>query len=132
VGANDSFPKRFPAEFGGAPEIVVASKVDLGPASFRHDHAVSSRTGLGIGELLDSIRSRFDQGTSIEDALVARERQRVELETAAVRLERAGAAAGEFAAEELRQALRALDRLVGRVDVEDVLDAIFGRFCIGK
>jgi tRNA modification GTPase len=37
-----------------------------------------------------------------------------------------------LAAEELRLARQALDRLVGRVGTEDMLDALFGRFCIGK
>ena len=37
-----------------------------------------------------------------------------------------------IAAESLRQALRALDRVTGRAGVEDMLDALFGRFCIGK
>lgn len=37
-----------------------------------------------------------------------------------------------LAAEELRQAANALGRITGRVDVEDVLDALFSQFCIGK
>ncbi len=42
------------------------------------------------------------------------------------------AAAPELAAEELRLAVRALARITGRVDVEDLLDVIFSEFCIGK
>ena len=38
----------------------------------------------------------------------------------------------ELAAEELRTAVHSLGRLLGRVDVEDVLDAIFREFCVGK
>jgi tRNA modification GTPase len=38
----------------------------------------------------------------------------------------------ELAAEELRAAVRALESLVGRVDVEDILDEIFASFCLGK
>jgi len=38
----------------------------------------------------------------------------------------------ELVAEELRAAVRGIDSLVGRVDVEDILDEIFSRFCIGK
>ena len=38
----------------------------------------------------------------------------------------------ELRAEDLRQAAHALGRITGRVDVEDVLGEIFGRFCIGK
>ncbi len=40
--------------------------------------------------------------------------------------------ATERVAEELRLASRALDRLVGRIGVEDVLDEVFGSFCLGK
>ena len=45
---------------------------------------------------------------------------------------RSGLGRTELAAEELRRAIRALDSLVGRVDVEDLLDEIFASFCIGK
>ena len=38
----------------------------------------------------------------------------------------------ELAAEELRTAAHSLGRLLGRIDVEDILDAIFRDFCIGK
>jgi tRNA modification GTPase len=38
----------------------------------------------------------------------------------------------DLAAEELRQAIRALESLVGRVDVENLLDEIFSSFCVGK
>ena len=38
----------------------------------------------------------------------------------------------ELTAEDLRLALRAMDRLIGRTDVEDLLDLIFRDFCIGK
>jgi tRNA modification GTPase len=43
-----------------------------------------------------------------------------------------GSGREELASAELRHAIRALDSLVGRVDVEDVLDEIFASFCIGK
>jgi tRNA modification GTPase len=50
-----------------------------------------------------------------------------------VALQRAGhAGLPELRAEELRVALRAIGRLTGRVDVEDLLDLVFGTFCIGK
>ena len=41
-------------------------------------------------------------------------------------------AAPELAIEDLRLAARALGRIVGRIDVEDLLDVIFAEFCIGK
>jgi tRNA modification GTPase len=52
------------------------------------------------------------------------------LESARDRLRDDGAT--EFVAEHLHQARRSLERLTGRVDVEEVLGEIFARFCIGK
>jgi tRNA modification GTPase len=71
-----------------------------------------------------------------EPALVTRERHRRALEEACAAIERAcgeGVKGREdIVAEELRLASRALGRLTGRVDVEDILDVIFRDFCIGK
>ena len=69
-------------------------------------------------------------------ALVTRERHRRALEDAVAALRRALTPAlvakEDLLAEELRIAARALGRLTGRVDVEDILDVIFRDFCIGK
>ena len=71
-----------------------------------------------------------------ELGLVTRVRHRRALEEALAALRRAqdGEVAGreDLLAEELRLAARALGRLTGRVDVEDILDVIFRDFCIGK
>jgi len=70
-----------------------------------------------------------------EGGLIARVRQRELLEQAAASLEQSMSAVNqgeEFAAEELRSAAFALGRLLGQVDVEDILDVIFRDFCIGK
>jgi tRNA modification GTPase len=75
-----------------------------------------------------------------EQAVVTRERHRRALEDvlATLRRARGGELGGEdllaqeLLAEELRIAARALGRLTGRVDVEDILDVIFRDFCIGK
>jgi len=67
--------------------------------------------------------------------LIIRQRQRDLLRQAAASLQRSIAmfAQGEeFAAEDLRAAAFTLGRLLGRVDVEDILDVIFREFCIGK
>ncbi len=64
---------------------------------------------------------------------MTRERQRGAVAAAAAALRRAaGLAAAELQAEELRAALAALGRLLGRSDVEDLLEVIFRDFCIGK
>ena len=70
-----------------------------------------------------------------EAGLITRERQRVLLEEAAMSLGRCLAVIGEgeeLAAEELRRASYHFGKLLGRVDVEDLLDVIFREFCIGK
>jgi tRNA modification GTPase len=70
-----------------------------------------------------------------ESGLITRERQRRLLQETAASLQQAIAVIDEgeeLAAEELRRAAYALGRLLGRVDVEDILDVIFHEFCIGK
>ena len=71
-----------------------------------------------------------------KSALITRERHRRALQDTQQALGRAlsKAVAGreDLIAEELRIAARALGRLTGRVDVEDILDVIFRDFCIGK
>ncbi len=98
---------------------------------------VSAMTGEGFEGLLSRL-ARYAESfmAGAESALVTRERHRLALEGTLAALRRALAAdlAGheDLLAEELRIAARALGRLTGRVDVEDVLDVIFRDFCIGK
>ena len=99
--------------------------------------AISAKSGLGVEQLLNELANfaRFYFKPS-EPALVTRQRQRQILQDAEGALRRAVSEGAqgreEVVAEELRAASHALGRLVGRVDVEDVLDAIFRDFCIGK
>ncbi|HKA81383.1 MAG TPA: tRNA uridine-5-carboxymethylaminomethyl(34) synthesis GTPase MnmE [Xanthobacteraceae bacterium] len=99
-------------------------------------HLLSSATGQGIDELVNEL-TRFAESTfTAEPAMVTRQRQRARLEETVVALRGAqrGAQDGreEIMAEQLRLATRALGKLLGRVDVEDILDVIFRDFCIGK
>jgi tRNA modification GTPase len=117
--------------------IVVRNKVDLvsKPRPRPATYDVSSTTGEGIESLLKALAEfASDFLGSREPALVTRERQRLLLQEAADALGRAIAEGGreDIFAEELRLAARALGRLTGRVDVEDILDVIFRDFCIGK
>ncbi|VFU09935.1 tRNA uridine-5-carboxymethylaminomethyl(34) synthesis GTPase MnmE [Methylocella tundrae] len=97
---------------------------------------ISAETGENIGLLLDRLTKRAAQLSGEGHAgLITRERHRKAFAAAADALARIDAdpqAPVEFLAEDLRAALFALERLIGRVDVEDILGDIFSRFCVGK
>jgi tRNA modification GTPase len=127
--------QEVPAEWrdSAAPVVSVRTKADLGAAP--RGLSVSAKTGAGLGELLAEIGARA--GAQLGDgssALLSRSRHRESIASAAQALETAFIVPQplELAAEELRAASAALGRIVGACDVEDILDAIFSRFCIGK
>jgi len=94
---------------------------------------VSSVTGEGLGALLTQVEANARSLLPAEDAIALNRRQALQLAEAAEALE--GVASGQdivLIAESLRSARNAFDRLTGRAGVEDVLDALFGRFCLGK
>jgi tRNA modification GTPase len=96
--------------------------------------AISAKTGAGIDQLLQRLSKEAERFAG-EPALVTRARQKAALTEAAKMLGAAEVSAAEgeeIFAENLRLAGRALGRVTGRVDVEDVLDQIFSSFCIGK
>jgi tRNA modification GTPase len=103
---------------------------------FNGVHFISSASGMGVEQLVTSISGFAERFFTQEATLVTRERQRAHLRETVRALHGAGQAAQdgreEIMAEQLRLATRALGRLLGRVDVEDVLDVIFRDFCIGK
>jgi tRNA modification GTPase len=100
------------------------------------DFGISASRGDGIAELISAlIGFAQDYLGSGEVSLISRARQRKLLEETADSLRCSIEVIGkgeELAAEELRAAAYSLGRLLGRVDVEDILDAIFRDFCIGK
>ncbi|MDA9525750.1 tRNA modification GTPase MnmE [Bradyrhizobium sp. CCBAU 11434] len=118
------------------PVWMVRNKIDLGAAGPRGEFAISASRGDGIAELVDAlVKFASDFFGTTEGALVTRARQRDLLSQALNSLRRSlelVEEGEELAAEELRAAAHALGRLLGRVDVEDVLGAIFQKFCIGK
>jgi len=97
---------------------------------------ISAARGDGVGELADALTEFAQQYFGSGDAaLIGRQRHRELLRTTSASLQRSMDAADdgeELVAEELRVAARALGRLLGRIDVEDLLDVIFREFCIGK
>jgi tRNA modification GTPase len=131
---------------GAAPVWVVRNKIDL--KALRPDGAgmgrirgsvyfeISAVRGDGLPELMaalvDHAENYFGSG---EGGLISRERQRTLLRETEDSLQRSMSAVGsgeELVAEDLRAAAHSLGRLLGRVDVEDILDKIFREFCIGK
>jgi tRNA modification GTPase len=95
--------------------------------------AVSSLAQQGIAELLAAIEQTARTVLPAEDAIALNRRQAAHVEEAAAALGRAGSTRDHvLLAEDLRVARGAFDRLTGRAGVEDVLDALFGRFCLGK
>jgi tRNA modification GTPase len=97
---------------------------------------ISAKTGHGLPGLIElvSVRARDALASKAEAPVITRARHRAELEQAATALQRFGdePVAPELRAEELRVAAHHLGRLTGRIDVEEVLGAIFSEFCIGK
>ncbi|TPL94079.1 tRNA uridine-5-carboxymethylaminomethyl(34) synthesis GTPase MnmE [Mesorhizobium sp. B2-3-12] len=127
---------------GKAPLLRVGTKLDLvshdrvGNAPDRYDLVISVLDGTGVEALLAEIgRRAADAAGNVGDVLPSRLRH-VELLSDANRhllLATDDQDAGqELRAEELRLAADRLGRIVGAIDVEDMLDVIFGQFCIGK
>jgi tRNA modification GTPase len=131
---------------GATPLWTVRNKIDLNAlsghvAALRRTRgsaffAISASRGDGLPELIAALvghaENVFGSG---EGGLIGRERQRVLLRETAELLQRSMNAIGageELVAENLRAAAQSLGRLLGRVDVEDILDKIFHEFCIGK
>ncbi len=115
-------------------DLVVRGKADLLPTE---GLAVSGKTGAGLDQLVGEI-TRILESRAAGAGVMTRERHRIAMKTALQAMESArnevllGSDRAEMAAEELRTAVRALESLVGRVDVEHLLDEIFSSFCIGK
>jgi len=113
--------------------LTIGTKADLG-ATPGQDITLSAETGEGLAMLVQKLREIGENLTGAEPSLISHERDRIGLEDAlaAVRDAERRLANWELAAEALRHASLALERLIGRVDAEQVLDRLFSSFCIGK
>ncbi len=127
---GDVMPLMMPV----AGDLTVRGKADQHPGG--SGLRISGKTGQGVPELLAAIAAELaDRAAGA--GIIIRERQRIavlrairDLDQALARLD--ADAGAELVADELRRAIAALDSLVGRVDVEHLLDVIFSSFCIGK
>jgi tRNA modification GTPase len=116
-------------------DLIVRNKSDLPDFRKGDGISLSLKSGAGLSELLATLTAMIAERLETKDQMPAlsRPRHRRELEIAAKMLQQAGAAKeSELFAEDLRLAMRALGRITGRVDVEELLDFIFRDFCIGK
>ena len=113
--------------------ILVRTKADLGKMKGEGDVATSTVTGEGLDQLRALLEARVRRLLPPADAIALNARHRERIGEAVTELH-AAAAQSEvlFIAEHLRQARIALDRITGRAGVEEMLDALFGRFCVGK
>lgn len=135
-------------EVASLPHLVLLNKSDLAAveegsgfagAGKRGGLRLSAKTGEGIGDLLAVVAREVApaEGAIRAQAPLTRARQRLAVERALAALSRAKAAAAEglpleFPAADVREAAGALAELLGEVAPEEVLDAIFSAFCVGK
>jgi tRNA modification GTPase len=125
-----------PPDEVAAPRWKVRNKIDLGAGREEADFEISAGRGDGIPALISAMVGFAQEffGTA-DGGLITRDRHRQLLQQTASSLQRSVLMLShgeELAAEDLRAAVYTLGRLLGRVDVEDILDAIFREFCIGK
>jgi len=121
-----------------ADDIVVVGKFDkYKKANKNNVIGVSGLSGEGVSQLVSGIASRLEVMAN-GAAIATNIRHRTAIDLAIRHLERAnlivsdGSDRVELAAADMHHALKALEALVGAVDVENVLDEIFSRFCLGK
>jgi len=116
------------------PDIIVWNKADLGFQ--REGLCISLKTGEGLAMLQAMLQQKVQQRLDGGGApLLTRPRHRQALSEALAALRHgleAPADRAELLAEDLRLAMRAVGRITGRVDVEELLDFVFRDFCIGK
>jgi len=138
--------RRAIAAIARAPTVEVRTKSDLLPASERtlregRPLSVSAESGEGLAELRDAIARALESSRgelTLDAPLITRERHRFALDHARQELREFHNAwekrsvPAVVAAVHLREATRELEELIGAVDVEDVLDRVFGAFCVGK
>jgi tRNA modification GTPase len=140
--ADDAIVERLPK---GLPRIIVRNKIDLADLearSARRDGAaevwLSAKTGAGVDLLRGAMLAAVGAQDDMEGTFLARERHLRALHVAAEHLVLAAAQLEtkppplELFAEELREAQTALATITGEFTADDLLGAIFSRFCIGK
>ena len=121
-------------------DLVILNKIDLLPRDFKKEEtlAISLKDEIGLDKLLNGLKKIVSKSmVGQEPPVITRTRHREALQSCLNSIKSAKTALllgeePEIVAEELRAATKSLGRVVGAVDVEDLLDVVFGDFCIGK
>jgi tRNA modification GTPase len=124
-------------DIGDMPLAPIDDDIVVSPKADQTGTGVSGLTGQGVAELLDRVHSALAERSS-QAGLATHERHRIAIQSTLSALDVVlplvdrGSAHYDIAAEELRSAIYSLEALVGRIDVENLLDEIFSSFCLGK
>ena len=121
----------------------MVNKSDLGTKNIQEEFKkfkpiyISLKNESNLNLLIEEIKQRLKkQFLNSDDILITRNRHRVNLEECEKYLinfnQKDLSKEFDKAAEDLRLAARCLGKIVGKVDVEEILDSIFNDFCIGK
>ena len=138
---NAPRPADFAVRSNNGAEIVVLNKADL-PEHRDWNEVdalrISCVTGEGLGQLKQELLAQITHGNLRPENMVAiNRRHRVCLQRALASCERAQTGLGqalapEYLAVDIVEALRAIGEIIGEVETEQILDSVFGQFCIGK
>jgi len=143
IDGNSNDLNKTLKDFVDENAILVVNKSDLLNGNLnekfkKHEYVlVSIKNNLNLDQLISKIKNKLkNKFISNEDILITRERHRQHLEHCIAYLKsfknKKGSKEFDKAAEDLRLATRHLGMIVGKVDVEELLDSIFNDFCIGK
>lgn len=132
-GARYPVAEKLPTSLVDKKVITIWNKVDEMTEIPVGILCLSAKTGQGVDALWQLIKNELTDSISTADGVITRERYRVALTECVEALNRSLYAPElELKAEDLRMAARALGRITGRIDTEELLDVIFRDFCIGK
>ena len=143
IDGNSNDLNKTLKDFVDENAILVVNKSDLLNGNLnekfkKHEYVlVSIKNNSNLDQLISKIKNKLkNKFISNEDILITRERHRQHLEHCIAYLKsfknKKGSKEFDKAAEDLRLATRHLGMIVGKVDVEELLDSIFNDFCIGK